>query len=353
MMNSFSEALISRTSQFDRNLPWKLTKDPYSIWLSEVILQQTRVEQGTPYYLDFIKAFPTVSDLANAKEDDILRKWQGLGYYSRARNLHAAAKIILEKYEGKFPSNYNDILSLKGIGEYTAAAIASFAYDLPHPVLDGNVKRFLSRLLGITDSIESLPARHKLLTFLTREISKANPAEFNQAIMDFGSLICKPKNPLCQTCPFAKQCVAFNEGMIEILPVKKRSLPRKIRYLHYLVLEDKNGEILIKKRDGKDVWKGLFEFPVVETFSDDPITLDVFIDTLHLHDQIVSTILLNIKALKPHLLSHQELRICVYEAKLNSSHVNSNADYQRTDKNLVNNYGFPIVLAKYNKNRGI
>ena len=201
-MKSFSKKLLEWYNPTSRNLPWKQTNDAYKIWLSEIILQQTRVEQGTPYYLAFIKKYPTVKKLANAPLDDVLKLWEGLGYYSRARNLHVAAQQILEIHQGKFPETYAEIVALKGIGNYTAAAIASFAYNLPHAVVDGNVFRVLSRVFGIETPIDSTEGKKQFAQLAQQLLDKKKPSIHNQAIMDFGALVCKPQNPLCEQCPF-------------------------------------------------------------------------------------------------------------------------------------------------------
>jgi A/G-specific adenine glycosylase len=246
--------------QNKRNLPWRHTKNPYLIWLSEVILQQTQVVQGLPYYLKFSEKYPKIEDLANAPEDEVLKLWQGLGYYSRARNLHKTAKIIVENYHGKFPNTYAEIRSLPGIGDYTAAAIASFAFDLCYPVLDGNVSRIISRMFGVIEPIDTPLGKSELMKILNKQIDKKNPAEFNQATMEFGSICCKPRQPLCSDCVFQKNCYAFRHDIIETLPIKKNKTAVKSRRLDYLICIE-NDEIWIKKRTGRDIWQGLYDFP--------------------------------------------------------------------------------------------
>lgn len=259
----FAEKLLHWSSQHPRDLPWKATKNPYFIWLSEIILQQTRVEQGTPYYLKFVKHYPTVSDLANAPEDEVLKLWEGLGYYSRARNLHFAAKYIHQKLNGKFPNNHQDIIALKGVGTYTAAAIASFAFDLPHAVVDGNVYRVLSRYFGISTPIDSTAGKKQFATLAQDLLVEKKAAAYNQAIMNFGATHCLPKNPKCQTCPFQENCVAFAENAIANYPVKEKKIKKKYRYFNYLLFNYDNS-IWIEKRAGKDIWKGLYQFPLIE-----------------------------------------------------------------------------------------
>lgn len=264
---ALSHKLDSWYTDFGRTLPWRGINDPYRIWLSEIILQQTRIEQGRDYYARFVEAFPTVSDLASATEDQVLRLWQGLGYYSRARNLHAAARYIVEHHQGVFPSVYEDILKLKGVGRYTAAAIASFAFRLPYPVIDGNVYRFISRLYGITTPIATDAAYKEFEALLLKQIDRKRPDRFNAALMDFGSLQCKPQ-PDCGVCPFADECVALKSGRVDLLPVKAPKAKPKDRWFYYFDLRwQENGTFytLMVQRDGKDIWRGLYQFPLLET----------------------------------------------------------------------------------------
>ncbi|MEM8524236.1 MAG: A/G-specific adenine glycosylase [Bacteroidota bacterium] len=260
---AFTEKLLHWSNQNPRDLAWKATKNPYFIWLSEIILQQTRVEQGTPYYLKFIEQYPTVSDLANALEDEVLKLWEGLGYYSRARNLHFAAKYIHEELNGKFPDQHQDILALKGVGTYTAAAIASFAFDLPHAVVDGNVYRVLSRYFGISTPIDSTAGKKEFAQLAQELLDKKRPADYNQAIMNFGATHCLPKNSKCRICLFSKNCTAFAEKAVANYPVKAKKIKKKYRYFHYLLF-NYNDHVWIEKRTGQDIWKGLYQFPVLE-----------------------------------------------------------------------------------------
>lgn len=259
----FSDKIVKWYCENKRSLPWRNTRDPYKIWLSEIILQQTRVSQGLPYYRQFVRRYPNVTSLAKASEQAVLRLWQGLGYYTRARNLHKCAKEIVQLHHGKFPRTYHDLLPLPGIGEYTAAAIASFAYHEPVPVVDGNVFRILSRIFGIDTPINT-PEGKKQFTRLAGElISDTDPALHNQAVMEFGALFCTPKNPQCIDCGLKSGCFAFNHDLINSLPVKTPKKKSRTRYFFYLVIE-KNGAILMKKRDGRDIWQGLFDFPMIE-----------------------------------------------------------------------------------------
>lgn len=247
----------------DRQLPWKSEKDPYRIWLSEIILQQTRAQQGLPYYERFIRAYPDVHALAAAPEDEVFRLWQGLGYYNRCRNLLHTARIISREHGGRFPEQYQAILSLKGIGAYTAAAIASFAFDLPHAVVDGNVYRVLARFFGIDTYIDSTEGRKYFTELAGQLLDRQQPAAFNQAIMDFGASVCKPQLPLCGACPLSARCVAFKKDMVSLLPVKEKKLAVKERHFHYFVLTTP-GEIYLQQRQSKDIWQNLYEFLLIE-----------------------------------------------------------------------------------------
>lgn len=247
-----------------RSMPWKGEKDPYKIWLSEIILQQTRVEQGLAYYNRFIESFPDVHSLAAAPEQVVFKLWEGLGYYSRCKNLIATAKIISENFAGEFPSDYAGIAALKGIGPYTAAAISSFAFGLPHAVVDGNVLRVLSRYFGIFTPVLSTEGKKQFSRLADELLDKNNPAEFNQAIMDFGATICKPKQPLCNNCVLAGECNAFHNALIDKLPVKTKAAARKKRWLYYFILKS-GRNTFIRKRQAGDIWENLFEFYLHES----------------------------------------------------------------------------------------
>lgn len=262
----FAKKIIEWYSENGRNLPWRNTTNPYYIWLSEIILQQTRIEQGTKYYLHFINQYPTVENLANASEEQVLKSWQGLGYYSRARNLHTAAKYITTELNGKFPQTYEGLLSLKGVGKYTAAAIASFAYRLPYPVIDGNVYRLISRLYAIHTPIATPQAYPEFERILNNLIDKQQPDLFNQAIMDFGSTYCKPTGCHCADCIFNEQCLAYRTDTVSLLPVKHPARQRKERYFYYFDIRwgEHNENTLIQQRPPRDIWQGLYEFPLYE-----------------------------------------------------------------------------------------
>lgn len=266
MPTFFTKQLLAWHQKHPRPLPWAHgLRDPYHIWISEVIMQQTRIEQGAPYYHRFISTFPDVTSLATADIDFVLLQWQGLGYYTRARNLHKAAKYIVASCNGKFPSSYESLLSLPGIGPYSAAAIASFAYGLPYPVVDGNVKRLIARFDGIREPVDS-PATHDLIRQRAAEyLGRESPAIFNQAIMNFGALVCKPV-PLCTICPLRKKCYAFQNDLTNQLPFKSKIKRSRKRYFHFLVIHHRH-TVLFERRNLKDIWNGLYILPSLETNS--------------------------------------------------------------------------------------
>ncbi|SHG70606.1 A/G-specific adenine glycosylase [Winogradskyella jejuensis] len=262
---NFSKNVINWYSDYKRDLPWRRTKNPYYIWLSEIILQQTQVKQGLPYYEDFVNTFPTIFDLAKSDEQNVLKLWQGLGYYSRARNLHYTAKYVANELNGKFPNTYSEIIKLKGVGDYTASAIASIAFGEATAVVDGNVYRVLSRFFGIDTPINSTKGIKEFKALATELIDKKHPAEFNQAIMEFGAQQCKPKNPYCIVCPLQSACVAFQKNKISELPVKLKKTKVRNRYFNYLVIIDKFKNIIVEQRKGKGIWQNLYQFPLIET----------------------------------------------------------------------------------------
>jgi A/G-specific adenine glycosylase len=263
-MQVLGQELVKWYENHQRNLPWRHTKDPYQIWLSEIILQQTRVDQGLPYYLKFVHAFPTVELLANATEQEVLSLWQGLGYYSRGRNLHKTAQIIANEYNGAFPNSYEGLLKLKGIGPYTAAAIASFAFDLPHAVVDGNVFRVLSRYFGIDLAINSSAGKKMFEKIAADVLNTEQPALHNQAIMEFGALQCKPVAPKCSECPLQLSCAAFAENKVQLLPVKEKKIKIRHRFFVYHVQTDQENRLAFERRAAGDIWEGLYQFPMIE-----------------------------------------------------------------------------------------
>lgn len=314
-----------------RDLPWKHNATPYTIWISEVILQQTQVKQGTPYFLQFLVRFPSVSSLATAPEADVLKQWEGLGYYSRARNLHAAAKLIMEKHQGVFPTNYNDIRALPGIGAYTAAAIASFAYNQPYAVLDGNVYRVLSRVLGLETPINT-PKAEKEFTALAQQLllQADSPSQWNQTIMDFGALQCKPASPLCPECPLAQVCYANQHNAQSGLPIKAKNLPKKQRFLDFFWIETQE-KIYLERRTGQDIWKGLYQLPSIECPSDTATTYAL--PALGTFKQI---------------LSHQVIHGTIYKGQPSALTL---SNYQLVEINNLSTYPFPLPLKKFLETR--
>lgn len=256
--------LIHWYAENKRQLPWRETTDPYRIWISEIILQQTRVVQGLEYFNRFVERFPDVRRLADAEEDEVMKYWQGLGYYSRARNLHTAAQEIRDRFGGKFPQTYEEVLSLKGVGEYTAAAICSFAWRLPYAVVDGNVYRVLARVFGMDVPIDSGAGKREFAALAQELLDKERPDIYNQAIMDFGAVQCTPRNPDCLYCPLREGCIAFSEGRVNDLPVKAGKTVVKPRYFNYLHIHCQ-GLHLLARRDDKDIWRNLYEYPLIET----------------------------------------------------------------------------------------
>ncbi|MAJ37145.1 MAG: A/G-specific adenine glycosylase [Flavobacteriaceae bacterium] len=264
MIESFRKGLQQWYEFNKRSLPWRQTKNPYLIWLSEIILQQTRVEQGLPYFEAFSKTYPTVFDLATATEEEVLKLWQGLGYYSRARNLHVTAKYIVEKLNGEFPKSYDGLIRLKGIGPYTAAAIASFCYDEPRAVVDGNVYRVLARIFGIHTPINSSLGIKEFQQLADEFLDRRKPSTHNQAMMEFGSQQCKPKAALCEKCFFNEKCYAYQKNAVAEFPVKEKKLKIKKRTLHYYVILDAQQRTVLQKRTQKGIWQNLYDFPLIE-----------------------------------------------------------------------------------------
>jgi A/G-specific adenine glycosylase len=341
----FSSQIKQWYAQNKRDLPWRRTSDPYKIWLSEIILQQTRVDQGMAYYLKFTEHFPTVFDLANASEDNVLKLWQGLGYYSRARNLHFTAKYIVAELDGKFPSNHKGILTLKGVGSYTAAAIASFCFNIPAPVIDGNVYRVLSRYFGIEEPIDTTTGK-KIFEALAEElIDRKDPATHNQAIMEFGALQCTPKSPNCTSCPLADSCMALEKGLIETLPIKSKKLKQRDRFFNYIVLNEGN-YIYINKRTGKGIWQNLYDFPLIESsqrLTEAEIPEHPDFRTLTDNNSIE---ILAISSEYKHILSHQKIHAIFWEIKLSAKAKNLR-QYERIIKNKINDFALPKLIENY------
>lgn len=337
----FSYTIIDWYNKQKRDLPWRNTKNPYCIWLSEIMLQQTRVAQALPYYEKFINTFPTVFDLANAPEEQVLKLWQGLGYYSRARNMHKTAQYIANNCNGIFPDNYASLLKLKGIGSYTAAAVASIAFKERVPVVDGNVYRVLSRYFGIPTDISLNSAKKEFTEIAQKLMDKHNPCLFNQAVMEFGALQCVPKSPACKSCVLADSCVAFQKNEVHLYPVKNKKVKVTHRYFNYIVFIDSQNKTIINKRTEKGIWHNLYEFPVLET--NDEVT---FNEICTLISQKFKD--LNPKFIKPynnktivHKLSHQTLHIRFYKAETDVVLNNS------ITIESMKQYPFPIVIHNF------
>jgi A/G-specific adenine glycosylase len=339
---NFSKTLITWYLENKRDLPWRNTTNPYHIWLSEIMLQQTRVAQGLPYFLAFTETFPTVFDLAKAEEEQVLKLWQGLGYYSRARNLHATAKQVAFMLDGNFPDNYKDLLKLKGIGEYTAAAIASFSYNEKTPVVDGNVYRVLARYFGIKTDIATPKAKKEFTQLAAELIDPENPALFNQSIMEFGALQCIPKNPDCAVCPLNHSCFALSQRKTNELPVKIKKNKVIDRHLNYLLVIDSAQKSTATKRIGKGIWQNLYELPLIETDYPETETEIAFQIRKKYPEAALVTLLDTENVL--HKLSHQNLHIRFW--KINLKH---KLDAGLSHEELIS-LPFPIVLHNFIKN---
>lgn len=339
----FSNRLISWYLTNKRNLPWRSEASPYHVWLSEIILQQTKVAQGLPYYNAFVTEYPTVEDLANASEDEVLLLWQGLGYYSRARNLHASAKYIVNELNGVFPDTFQSLLQLKGVGDYTASAIASICYNEPQAVVDGNVYRVLSRIFGIETTIPSSKAHKEFKELGTLLMDKEQAGTFNQAMMEFGALQCIPRNPNCQQCVFSSKCVALHKNIVHELPVKKKKAKVTKRYFNYFLVLLDDGSLLVQQRLEKDIWQKLYELPLWESkkaltkaqlsklVEDEPEFAELDISSLELlnKNQIV------------HKLSHQHLHTKFWIIEGNMPHMASIPIEE------LKNYAFPTLIDEF------
>lgn len=338
---NFSNKLISWYLENNRDLPWRQTKNPYYIWLSEIILQQTRVAQGLAYYEKFITAFPSIFDLANADEARVLKLWQGLGYYSRARNLHFTAKQIVNEFNGEFPNTYQEIIKLKGIGDYTASAIASICFDERTAVVDGNVYRVLARYFGIKTAINSTKGNKEFKALAQELIDPSNPGIFNQAIMDFGAIQCKPKKPLCMFCPFSDSCVALSKGAIDNLPVKEKKVKIKKRYFNYIVIKTKDNHTALEKRTGKGIWQGLYQFPLIESehqLNEKELIAHASFNALFPEEITLSPFTKNQVV---HKLSHQHLYTKFWIVEVASHNLAS------IRWNQVKSYPVPVLIANF------
>jgi len=333
-----------------RDLPWRNTKNPYIIWLSEVILQQTRVAQGMPYFYKFLEKYPSIHDFAAAPLDEIFSLWQGLGYYSRAKNMHACAQMIIDRHQGSFPNTYKELNQLKGIGPYTAAAIASFAFQEPVAVVDGNVFRILSRYFGISEDISSFKGKKIFDELANKLISADQPDIYNQAIMEFGSLQCKPKNPDCNSCPLRDNCFAYANDLVENLPFKEKKIKIKNRYFIYAVIRC-GDQIVIKQRQAGDIWEGLFDFPMIEV-DEKPIEAKENLLDKNILDLLPSRVSLPNYEYK-HILTHQRLFASFVEYLFDNERLielkkwTEAQKFQLIDYNRLETLGKPRLIVKY------
>ena len=343
---SFSNELLKWYQQNKRDLPWRHTSNPYIIWLSEIILQQTRVEQGLPYFQRFLEQYPDVQSFAAADEDDILKLWQGLGYYSRGRNMLKTARMVADNYNGSFPQKYDDLLKLKGIGEYTAAAIASFSANEARAVVDGNVYRVLARYFGIDEPINS-PKGKKLFQQTANELlDKQQPGLHNQAMMEFGAMLCKPKNPACGICPVREGCYAFLHNAVNSLPVKLNKVKVRDRYFNYFLVTD-GDTVLMNKRDDKDIWANMYDLPLVEA---DTLLTPEELFYLPMVKEIFGTDikLSEILPVKKHILTHQRLHVRLII--LNNQPIKLKEQYFFTPIQNLQKLAMPKIIFIFLKN---
>lgn len=339
-LSAFSSLLMAWNRNFNRRaMPWKGIKDPYKIWMSEIILQQTRVDQGEKYYTDFIASYPTISQLANANEEDVFRKWQGLGYYNRCRNMIATAKFIHTENDAIFPDDYDSILALKGVGEYTAAAISSFAFNLPYAVVDGNVVRVLSRVFSLHASYFDATGKKAIQALAQTLIDKKEPGKYNQAIMDLGATICKPQQPDCSSCPLTLICQARLTDSIALFPIKKERKPLRERPFHFLVFHT-TSTIYLTKRSGNDIWKDLHTFYCIEAEKLTQKLLPDFINTRELNKPLVLT----------QILSHQKITGYFYLIPLQTATSLKSLNLISVKKTAINKIAFPKLILSFFEN---
>lgn len=346
---NLSQKLINWYTENKRNLPWRGSQDVFKIWLSEIIMQQTRIEQGTKYYFFFTENFQNVYELASASEEKIMRMWQGLGYYSRARNLHSAARQVAEEFDGQFPETYNELIKLKGIGDYTAAAIASIVRNEQVPAVDGNVKRVISRLFDIRDPVDNQTTYNQIRKLAKSMMIDQEAGTFNQAMMDFGAMVCKPRNPDCENCPLQEHCLAYQTNIVAERPVKYRKQKKSKRFFNYLVFDikvNKRKYFLIQKRTGKDIWNRLFQFPVIEShrlMNEKEILQNPA--ALHLTKNTKPLIFLS--SSYRHNLSHREIHARFFQIRLDELPDSIPEDWQLILQKNLDQYGIPRLIEEY------
>lgn len=347
-MKQFATLLMEWYRVYKRELPWRETEDPYRIWISEIILQQTRVAQGYDYFLRFTKRFPDLIALAEASEDEVLKLWQGLGYYSRARNLHEAARSM----NGVFPRTYDGVRALRGVGDYTAAAICSIAYGMPYAVVDGNVYRVLARYFGVDTPIDTTKGKKEFAALARGQLDEKRPGVYNQAIMDFGAMQCVPVSPDCAACPLSERCVALAEGRVNELPLKQRRTQVTDLYFQYLYVHV-GDSICLNKRTGRGIWQNLYEFPLVETpakvtpeaFYASTAFRELFVSEKEFREATLRVVCTDVK----HQLSHRTLHVNFYEVKLPAGS-RSFSGFLKVEPGEVDRYAMPrLVAALLNK----
>lgn len=342
----FSHILIEWYERNKRDLPWRHTSDPYKIWVSEVILQQTRVAQGLEYYLNFTETFPTVYSLAEADIDRVLKVWQGLGYYTRARNMHATAKYIVDNLGGMFPSSYSGLIQLKGIGDYTASAIAAFAFREPVAAVDGNVYRIFARVFGVETPIDTSKGKAELKAIASSMLDVERPHIYNQAIMDFGGTLCMPKNPRCYECPVLEMCSAFRNRTVDDLPVKSKKVKQTIRYFTYIIPENR-GKTFISKRSKSDIWHSLYEFPLVE--SERQLTIEELVKDeswLSLFGDTMPEIV-HVSSPAKYVLSHQKIFAQFVVVKVATVSPVLEQAYSQINFDEIHEYSTPRLIEGY------
>ena len=343
-MKEFGDKIIDWYLLNKRELPWRNTKNPYYIWLSEVILQQTRVEQGLPYYIKFIEKFPKIEDLAKSDQNEVLRLWQGLGYYARGRNLHHTANLVMNEFDGIFPTKFDHLIQLKGIGNYTAAAISSFCTNEAKAVVDGNVYRVLARYFGLQSDISLLKTQKEFQSLANELLNKKRAGLYNQAIMEFGALQCVPKNPLCNICPLNDSCAAFAQNKVFQLPVKSKKLKIKTRYFIYLVITD-GIHVSIHKRTAGDIWEGLYEFPLIESEQDlDEISI---LNSAAFKKVVRNSNyqILSISNVFRHKLTHQTIN-CKFK-KIKIAQFTNKSNFEIVSWNSFETYPKPIIIQRF------
>jgi A/G-specific adenine glycosylase len=349
-MHRFHKILTVWYQENKRDLPWRANNNPYLVWISEIILQQTRVDQGTNYFLRFTERFPDIRSLAAAPENDVLKLWQGLGYYSRARNLHLAARQVMADFNGVFPDSYNELIKLKGVGTYTASAIASIAFGLPYAAIDGNVYRVLSRIFGISTPVDSTQGKHEFSELANQVLNQKNPGLFNEAIMEFGALQCTPRNPDCGRCPFRDNCLAFAQNQIANLPVKIKKIKVKHRFFNYLFIRHEE-YFYFEKRNERDIWHNMYQFPLIESHKS--LTLQELLTNERVKSMFEG-IKIAVDTVNPeviHILTHQKLHVRFIEIVIPEHH--TSLGWIKIHPDEAANFPVPKLIENFLFGKGI